>query len=141
LKQVSSNRNIPNWSIKPHIKHLFLELFDRNRHSPFQITGNTLRLKSHSCPGFRYSYWILRPNSLLWGYINPLFQLILNLRKINKKMNGWLYYGCLFTEMANIIFKFSWRVKQLLTFITLISSCILKSTKRTRSTNKSVSQE
>ena len=50
-------------------------------------------------------------------------------------------YRCCLTDSTIIIFHFGWRVKQFLASIALVTSCILKFTKRTDPTNKSVSKE
>lgn len=45
------------------------------------------------------------------------------------------------TDCTERIFHFNWRIKKFLTFITLVSSSIIKFTERAGSSNKSISQE
>lgn len=56
-------------------------------------------------------------------------------------MHCILDYGLILTNMTLIVQQFSWRVKQLLAFITLISASILFATMWTFPENKSISQE
>ncbi len=44
LQQVCSDRDVSDRSIEPHVEDLLLELLDRHRHTPFQVTGYAFRL-------------------------------------------------------------------------------------------------
>jgi hypothetical protein len=44
LQKIGSDRDVTDWGVEPHIKDFLFVLFNRNWHTPLQVTGNTLRL-------------------------------------------------------------------------------------------------
>ena len=74
--------NITDRGVEPHIKHLALRSFDRNRNTPVEVTAHGTRLKAAVDPALALTIYIAPP--LLVSVKNPLREpfLILVERKI-----------------------------------------------------------
>lgn len=140
-QKICCNWNVSNWSIKPNVKYLLFKLLKRNSYTPLQVSSNAFWFKTHVGPCFSCGNWIFRPFSFLTWLIDPFFQIFLNFRQINEEMNCLFKDWSAFTNVTVIIFHFSGIVEEFLTFITLISSCVLITAKWTRTTNKPISQK
>jgi hypothetical protein len=69
LNEVRCNAQISYWGIKPNIEHLLLELFQRHRCTPFEITSNASLFESLIKPGLAHVDGILTPTPLFGSLV------------------------------------------------------------------------
>mmetsp|Transcript_8524 Transcript_8524/g.17054 ORF Transcript_8524/g.17054 Transcript_8524/m.17054 type:complete len:239 (+) Transcript_8524:2457-3173(+) len=119
----SSYRNIPNRSVKPHIKYFISEPIQWNRCSPFQITGDAPRFQSLIKPSFRHMHTIRTPSSLFRRSIYVSLQVFRELWQVQKHMPGALENRFAARHCTFGILQFG-RIQQRPTRIALIPSGI-----------------
>jgi hypothetical protein len=139
LQKVGSDRDIAYRCIEPDIKDLVLELFNRHRYTPFEISSDALRLKTHVDPTISDVNRVGAP--YFRGLINPSFKLTYYFWQFDEKMSSFLDNWLISAHIALILNQLSRRVEQFLTFVALVSSGFRILTKWAVSDNESISKE
>jgi len=96
---VSSNGQIPYWSIKPNIKHLILKLLQRHGCPPFQVPCDAPSLQPSVDPSFCGRCRVSTPVPLLWFLVDPGFKFPLDRGQVQEDMprclDDWGLAACL----------------------------------------------
>lgn len=134
----SCNWDITNWCIKPNIEHFITESFKRYRRAPLKVSRDTTTLEA----SFQHS--VCEGNGVWWPifgcFIDPLFQLRLNLGQVNKNVL-WLTDFRSGTAARAFWFDELCGVYEFATTIALVTFGIREMAHRAFSTNESVSEE